>query len=72
MVTHPQVRNQGIRFRLLQAVIDHASNQGGRFVCCNVRSNAIPFYERAGLQPNGNPWRAPDTGPHIAMYRVLT
>jgi GNAT superfamily N-acetyltransferase len=71
MVTVPQVRSQGIGLRLLEVVIAHASAHGARFLWCNVRSRAIPFYERAGLQPTGDPWQDPDTGPHIAMYRLL-
>ncbi len=71
MVTVPQMRGQGIGFRLLQAVIAHASARGARLVWCNVRSEAIPFYRRAGLRTTGDSWQDPDTGPHIAMYRDL-
>ena len=71
MVTAEYLRGRGIGSRLLGAVMDHAIRHGAHLLWCHVRAAAIPFYQRAGLTPIGEPWDDPDTGPHIAMHRPV-
>ncbi|MBX6389292.1 MAG: GNAT family N-acetyltransferase [Frankia sp.] len=71
MAIDEAVRRLGIGSRLVAAVVDHASAQGGRLLWCNARQVAIPFYERAGFRPWGEPWDEPRIGRHIVMWRRL-
>src|ERR1700733_11773131 len=46
-------RNRGIGGQLLDAVLDHAQEQGFARVVLSPTERAIPFYQRAGFGPAG-------------------
>jgi GNAT superfamily N-acetyltransferase len=48
-----QVQNMGIGSQLLQQVIDHARENGGRHIWCNARDSAFDFYLKAGFNHTG-------------------
>lgn len=71
MATRPASRGRGVGGVLLDALVAHCSEQGGRLLWCNARTPAQRFYERAGLVVIGEPWDDPDIGPHVRMWRAL-
>ena len=42
-------QNRGYGSRLLNAVLGEAKRKGAKHICCNARTNKIPFYEKFGL-----------------------
>ncbi|QEC50715.1 GNAT family N-acetyltransferase [Baekduia soli] len=71
MATDPAARGIGAGALLLAAVLEHARAQGGRRAWCNARTPARGFYERAGLEAEGEEFTLPDIGPHVRMAREL-
>ena len=72
MATADGLRGQGLGRRVLDAVIDHASAEGGGLLWCGARSRAVPFYERAGFSTLGDFYEEPVVGTHVLMWRLLT
>jgi hypothetical protein len=44
---------------------------GGRYLWCNARLVAVPFYERLGLEAVGPEFDIPGIGPHYVMWRAV-
>lgn len=71
MATDPASRGRGAGAMVLEALVAHARERGGRVLWCNARTPAQRFYERAGLETRGEPWLEPEIGPHVVMWRPL-
>ena len=71
MATDEGWRSRGIGAAVLDAVVHHAVDGGGRLLWCNARLPAVAFYERAGFVRVGEEWDEPHIGPHVAMQRAL-
>ena len=54
--TRTDKQGQGYGSRLLQYVMDEAVRRQVVAIWCNARTNAIPFYQRFGMQPEGESW----------------
>lgn len=52
--THPDFQNQGIGTQLLNQVIDQARQAGATELWCDARLTAAAFYERFGMQADGD------------------
>jgi GNAT superfamily N-acetyltransferase len=70
MATREGRRGRGLGHSVLSALIEHARANGGRFIWCEARIGAIPFYERAGFVTEGQPFVMDDVD-HIHMGRDL-
>jgi GNAT superfamily N-acetyltransferase len=71
MATDPGHRGRGVGAAVLDALVAHARAHGGGVLWCNARTPAQRFYERAGLVTRGEPWMAPEIGPHVRMWTTL-
>jgi GNAT superfamily N-acetyltransferase len=71
MATSEGRRGRGVGTALLEAVIAHVGQRGGRRLWCNARTSAVAFYQRAGFVTRGEAWNDPVIGPHIAMELLL-
>jgi GNAT superfamily N-acetyltransferase len=69
MATDDSVQGKGVGSGLLLAALAHARELGIRFVWCNAREKAIPFYERHGFQCVGDLFEIEGIGPHKVMFR---
>lgn len=70
MATDPSYRDRGLGGAVLQALLDYAVGAGGRFVWCNARVRARPFYERLGFVGRGETFLSRGVE-HVAMWRDL-
>ncbi len=52
--THPDYQNQGIGTQLLNQVIHHVWQAGVTELWCDARLTAAAFYERFGMQADGD------------------
>jgi GNAT superfamily N-acetyltransferase len=52
--THPAWQSRGIGTALLKHTIAAATAQGAHSLWCDARQNALAFYERFGMQPEGD------------------
>jgi len=71
MATSEGKRGEGVGTALLDAVIVHVRQRGGRLLWCDARTPAVAFYQRAGFVTRGEAWSDPVLGPHIAMELSL-
>ena len=71
MATAPELRGAGIGRRLLQACFRHVQDEGGGLLWCNARVAALGFYERLGLEREGELFDIPGIGPHYVMTAWL-
>lgn len=71
MATKEDRRSEGVGSAVLALVIDHVRQHGGGLVWCAARTEAVPFYERAGFRPRGDRWVDPLIGPHLFMETVV-
>jgi GNAT superfamily N-acetyltransferase len=71
MATREDLRGRGVGARLLGDVLAHVASHGGGLVWCFARLPALRFYTRAGFVTRGEPWIAPDIGPHVAMWQQV-
>ncbi len=71
MATTAAVRGSGAGRRLLQACFQHVRAGGGGLLWCNARLVALGFYERMGLEREGELFELPGIGPHYVMCRWL-
>jgi GNAT superfamily N-acetyltransferase len=67
MATAPQARGRGAGTRVLQALVQHATNNGATRVWCNARTPALSLYERAGFVATSDEFETPRIGPHYRM-----
>jgi ribosomal protein S18 acetylase RimI-like enzyme len=71
MATRPELRGRGLGGRVLDACEAHARERGGRRLWCNARVGARSFYERAGMQVEGEEYEIPGIGLHLLMSKPL-
>ena len=67
MATTPEARGRGAGTAVLEALMDHARENGARRVWCNARIGAQSLYERAGLRIVSEEFEIPEIGPHYVM-----
>lgn len=67
MATVPAARGRGHGSAVLQALVEHAREQGARAIWCQVRTPARRLYERAGFQVVSEEFELPEIGPHLLM-----
>jgi predicted GNAT family N-acyltransferase len=72
MATTPQRRGQGIGAAMVAAAVEQVRLQGGVFLWCDARTNAVRFYARHGFTAEGDEFIHEETGiPHYRMWRIL-
>jgi GNAT superfamily N-acetyltransferase len=59
-----EARGRGVGGELLERAIDLAAREEGRVLWCNGRTTARTFYERHGMEAQGEEFDRPHTGPH--------
>jgi GNAT superfamily N-acetyltransferase len=52
--TRPECQRQGVGTRLLNQVIEEARKAGAHTLWCDARLSAADFYQRFGMNPEGN------------------
>lgn len=71
MASAEHVRGQRYGAAVLDACFRQIRAAGGRYLWCNARLGAVPFYRRMGLHPVGPLFDIPEIGPHYVMWRAL-
>jgi GNAT superfamily N-acetyltransferase len=71
MASHPEARGRGIGAALLARCETHVREHGGSRLWCNARSAARSFYERGGLEVEGDEFDIPSIGAHYLMSKGL-
>ena len=69
--TYAKARGRGYGKMLTQASIDHALSQGAKYIWCNARVAAIPFYTASGFTQHGEKFEIPGAGSHYMIYREI-
>ena len=67
MATAPHARGRGAGTKVLQALVQHATDNGATRVWCNARTPARSLYERAGFVATSDEFETPRIGPHYRM-----
>ena len=67
MATAPDARGRGAGTRVLQALVQHAIENGATRLWCNARTPARNLYERAGFVATSDEFETPRIGPHYRM-----
>ena len=67
MATAPHARGRGAGTRVLQALVQHATDHGATRLWCNARTPARALHERAGFEATSDEFQAPRIGPHYRM-----
>jgi len=67
MATAPHARGRGAGTRVLQALVQHAVDNGATRLWCNARTPARSLYERAGFVAISDEFETPRIGPHYRM-----
>lgn len=70
MAIHPRLQGKGIGKVLLVDAEQSAKEMGAKKVVLHARATAIPFYEKSGYQPFGEPF-VEVTIPHLAMQKDI-
>jgi predicted GNAT family N-acyltransferase len=70
MATDEPMRGRGMGGLVLAELIAYATRAHGTFLWCAARIRAVPFYERSGLVPRGEPFDS-DGVEHVHMWREL-
>ena len=71
LATLIKYRGRGIGRCLIEECIAHAKRKGARFIWCNARGKAAPFYAKCGFIKEGNPLSLPGVGPHFFFKKQL-
>ena len=71
MATSEAARGTGLGRLVLDGCFSVVRDGGGRFLWCNARLGAVPFYERLGLAAVGPEFDIPEIGPHVVMWREV-
>jgi predicted GNAT family N-acyltransferase len=72
MAVLEEARGTGVGGKILQRLIDHASDQQlPAEIWCNGRANVKGFYERFGFVQEGDLFELPEIGPHVLMITML-
>ena len=64
------LRNQGFGSRLMHTLLAEAKRQGAKTIRLHAQMPAVPFYERYGFHPVGEPFLEADI-PHVLMEQTL-
>ena len=67
MATAAPARGHGAGTKVLQALVQHATDNGATRVWCNARTPALSLYERAGFVATSDEFETPRIGPHYRM-----
>jgi GNAT superfamily N-acetyltransferase len=67
MATKPGARGRGAGTEVLQALVQHATDNGATSLWCNARKRALSLYERAGFEATSDEFQTPRIGPHYRM-----
>lgn len=68
MASAESVRGAGYGAAVLRACFDAIADARGRYLWCNARLVAVPFYERMGMQTVGDVFDIAEIGPHYVMW----
>jgi predicted GNAT family N-acyltransferase len=72
MVVEPTYQKQGLGKRMLQALIESASDRGGKLLTLNARVAKIKFYQKFGFEAVGGVFGSSMTDvPHIKMQKAI-
>jgi GNAT superfamily N-acetyltransferase len=71
MATSDAARGTGLGRTVLEECFAVVRENGGRYLWCNARLVAVPFYERLGLEAVGPEFDIPGIGPHYVMWRAV-
>ena len=71
MATSEAARGSGLGRVVLEECFAVVREAGGRFLWCNARLVAVPFYARLGLAAVGPEFDIPGIGPHYVMWRAV-
>lgn len=71
MATHPDHRSRGAGSLIVQRGMEELRGRNVEIIWCNARIKAVPFYEREGFEPHGEPFELPGIGMHQVMWRKL-
>lgn len=71
MATHPDHQSKGAGEKLMHFALEHLKGQNADLLWCNARIKAVPFYERLGLQVQGDAFEIPGIGTHYLMWRKI-
>jgi len=69
MATAPVARRRGAGSAVLDALLEHAEDEGATRIWASVRTPARSLYERAGFRVVSEEFEPPDIGPHVIMSR---
>jgi GNAT superfamily N-acetyltransferase len=72
MATQEGFRGSGVGTALLNQAIDYVAEWKGAVLWCNARLAAINLYLRSDFQTYGDPWKDPDIGAHVVMWRPMS
>jgi GNAT superfamily N-acetyltransferase len=71
MGTLPEVRGKGAGAAIVEYACDWAREQGARWLWCDAREVAFPFYLRMGFEFCSEGYEIDPIGPHRMMRRKL-
>lgn len=71
MATSDAARGTGLGRVVLEECFTVIREGGGRYLWCNARLVAAPFYERLGLAAVGPEFDIPGIGPHYVMWKAV-
>lgn len=71
MATLEAVRGEGHGKQILEMIIDYIAYQGGGHLWCNARLDVAGYYEKAGLQIEGDPYDVEGHGQRVFMWREI-
>ena len=69
MATVPEARGRGAGAAVLDALVQHAEDEGATRIWCNARTPARSLYERGGFEIVSQEFELPEIGPHFRMER---
>lgn len=71
MAVTAEARGAGVGSAMLKACIGHVAAQGGVFLWCDAREEAVAFYQKHDFEVIGERYIVPDVGPHYFMQRGI-
>jgi len=71
MAVSPHLRGKQLGSKLLTYAEQYLKTIKENFIWCNVRQNAIPFYQKHGYRILGDVFEIDEVGPHVLMFKHL-
>lgn len=71
MATIEAVRGEGHGQKILEMIHEYIAYQGGGHLWCNARLDVASYYEKAGLQVEGDPYDVEGHGQRVFMWRKI-